>query len=171
MSQILLNGKYLGGHAGRVKETAALLRLSDEGVRVKPGIGRAFIEEPWSSITELAAEGPDQIASRFTATRLLLTGPLALAFKKKQKLGYVVIRGEFGEFLFEVKTTPQELRAKMAPWQQRIPQPAAESPAVSRAPDKIGQLQALADLRDRDALTNEEFAAQKAVLLGESAAD
>jgi hypothetical protein len=155
-----------------------MLYIGEGGIRVRPGIGKSFIDEPWSSITELAAEGPDQVSSRFTATRLLLAGPLALAFKKKQKVGYLVASGEFGEFLFEVKgKTPIELRAKIAPWLGRIaappaappsepPPPPTPSEAPATAPvDRIGQLQVLTDLRDRGALTDEEFAAEKARLL------
>ncbi len=174
---VLLGGRYLGGHPARERElaSAALLTIDDNGVRVKPSIGRTFIEEPWSKITELAAEGPDQVASRFTATRLLLAGPLALAFKKKEKMGYIAARGEFGEFLFEVKgKTPQELRAKIAPWSSRItrpaapePSPPAETTAAPAQPDTIARLRALADLRDRGALTDEEFAVEKARLLGQ----
>jgi hypothetical protein len=38
---------------------------------------------PWEQVTGLVVEGPEQAESRFTATRLALIGPFALAFKKK----------------------------------------------------------------------------------------
>jgi hypothetical protein len=44
------------------------------------------------------------------------------------------------------------------------PEPAAAAPAP--APDPIGQLKELAALRDQGVLTEAEFAAQKAKLLG-----
>ena len=46
------------------------------------------------------------------------------------------------------------------------PQPAAPAPAAAAAPDPIEQLRRLGELRDAGILTEEEFAAQKAKLLG-----
>lgn len=47
------------------------------------------------------------------------------------------------------------------------PQPVAAEPAPAAAPtDVVTQLKALAELRDQGILTEEEFAAQKAKILG-----
>ena len=43
--------------------------------------------------------------------------------------------------------------------------PAAAAPAPAAAPDLMGQLQQLAQLKDAGALTDEEYAAAKAKLL------
>jgi hypothetical protein len=192
---VVLHGRYLGGHPARESPTQAGLKIDESGVVMFPAIGMTFrpgkgrFEEPWSNVTELAAEGPDQVASRFTATRLFLGGPLALAFKKKEKVGYVAVRGGFGEFLFEVKgKTPIELRAKLAPWASQVTasepatetdaepvdqpavvaEPADEPVAASEQDKKIARLQALADLHERGALTDEEFASEKARILSDT---
>ena len=44
--------------------------------------------------------------------------------------------------------------------------PAAPAPAGGMAPDQIEQLKQLAELKDQGILTEEEFAAQKAKILG-----
>lgn len=49
--------------------------------------------------------------------------------------------------------------------QQQVAPQAAPAPAAAAA-DPIAQLKELADLRDRGVLTDQEFAAQKAKLLG-----
>jgi hypothetical protein len=46
------------------------------------------------------------------------------------------------------------------------PAPAAPPPSAEPQPDLADQLRKLADLRDAGILTDEEFAAQKAKLLG-----
>ena len=65
----------------------------------------------------------------------------------------------------------QSYNAQMAPPPQAAP-PAYAAPAPAAAPsgpataDVIAQLKSLAELRDQGILTDEEFAAQKAKLLG-----
>jgi transposase-like protein len=46
------------------------------------------------------------------------------------------------------------------------PPPPAPAPAAAPAPDPIEQLKELAQLKDQGVLTEEEFAAQKAKILG-----
>jgi hypothetical protein len=169
-----------------------MLFLEEDGVRVK--MFKTFIDEPWKEISGLSAEGPDQVATRFTATRFLLAGPLALAWKKEKKLGFVVATGSFGEFTFQVKKkTPQELRALLAPWSPLIaPRPAARdwpyrdesarqpaepvsTPAdasdVDAGMDKQRQrlelLRELGELHQSGVLTDEEFQEHKARILEE----
>lgn len=50
--------------------------------------------------------------------------------------------------------------------QQNAQQQAAAPPAAAEAPDPIAQLKQLADLKNQGILTEEEFAAQKAKILG-----
>ncbi len=52
-------------------------------------------------------------------------------------------------------------------YQEQAPPPPAPAPAPAPAPqDPVAQLEKLADLKDRGILTDAEFAAQKAKLLG-----
>ena len=159
---ITITGKYLGGHPDHQRAKAATLQLNEAGVTVR--VFKPFIQLPWAEVIGLEAEGPDQVQTRFTATRLVLMGPLGLAFKQKKKVGYIVVRGGFGEFIFEVDgKTPVELRAKIAPWAARLAPEPEEAPAPSV--DRVDRVRELADLRDRGALTEEEFASEKARLL------
>jgi Short C-terminal domain len=50
--------------------------------------------------------------------------------------------------------------------QQAYAEPAYEEPAAAPAPDPIEQLKQLGELHSQGVLTDEEFAAQKARLLG-----
>lgn len=50
--------------------------------------------------------------------------------------------------------------------QQNAQQQAAAPPPAAEAPDPIAQLKQLADLKNQGILTEEEFAAQKAKILG-----
>lgn len=51
-------------------------------------------------------------------------------------------------------------------YQQQVPQYAPPPPAPASGDDVIAQLEKLGQLRDKGILTDEEFAAQKAKLLG-----
>jgi hypothetical protein len=51
-------------------------------------------------------------------------------------------------------------------YQQQAPPPQYEEAPAPSAADPMQQLQELADLKDRGVLTEEEFAAQKAKILG-----
>jgi hypothetical protein len=180
--KVMLQGRYLGGHPGKSGSTNAVLLVDESGLKVKTF--KAFVDEPWATISAISTEGPDQVAKRITATRLLLTGPLALAWRKHKKIGFVVVQGTFGEFLFEVtKKTPQELRGMLAPWATMVsaaaepslepapePEPQAASPASSPPAlggerEKIDLLRELGELRANGVLTDEEFEQQKARIL------
>jgi Short C-terminal domain len=62
---------------------------------------------------------------------------------------------------YEQQQMADQQQAQMAP----PPAPAAPAP-VGLSPDAIAQLQQLASLKDQGILTEEEFAAQKAKILG-----
>jgi hypothetical protein len=56
--------------------------------------------------------------------------------------------------------------AEAPPQPQAAPAPAAPAPAAAAAPSMIDQLKELGELKEQGILTEEEFAAQKAKLLG-----
>lgn len=61
----------------------------------------------------------------------------------------------------------EEQQAQQQPVQQQpAPAPAAPAPAQESMDDKIAQLKQLAELHQQGILTDDEFAAQKAKLLG-----
>jgi hypothetical protein len=60
----------------------------------------------------------------------------------------------------------QAYEQQVAPQQQYAPPPPPPAPAASGTDDVIEQLTKLGQLRDQGILTDEEFAAQKAKILG-----
>ena len=140
---------------------------------------RTYFTIPWSEVTALEVEGPDQAAQRFTATRLVLLGPLGLAFKKSKKTTVILVSTRSGDqAVFETKKyqtheVKPKLQAIINKIQQASPEPpeavlTLEEPAPPAlpvsAPDEITKLVAL---RDSGAITDEEFTAYKDNLLPE----
>ena len=176
-----MSGAYLGGHPeheGAKKD--ARLTMNDDGIQVAVGAFRKLFKEPWKNITGLSAEGPDQMEKRFTATRLVLLGPLGLAFKKEKKSSFLVVEGTFGEFIFQVKkNTQMELQAALVPWRKRCsggdtsveqtlpssPSDATVASGTTSDRDRVAVLKELAELRTQGVLTDEEFAVEKARVL------
>jgi hypothetical protein len=113
---------YLGGHPGSPKPVAhCAIGINGGGVTVQR-LSKRLIHEPWAYISTLAAEGPIDVQSRFTATRLAALGPLTLAFKKeKNSACFITVEGGFGLFIVEVmKKSVLQLRAELAPWQSAL---------------------------------------------------
>jgi broad specificity phosphatase PhoE len=68
---------------------------------------------------------------------------------------------------WEKKAAEEQAQQQAAqPQQYAQPAPAAPAPAAESMDDKIGQLKQLAELHQQGILTDDEFAAQKAKLLG-----
>jgi hypothetical protein len=60
----------------------------------------------------------------------------------------------------------QKYEAQQYQGQQQAPAPAPAAPAASSTDDKIEQLKQLADLKSQGILTDQEFASEKAKILG-----
>jgi hypothetical protein len=164
--------KYLGGHPDRAKPTLATVTFNDDGMKANVNF-RDFMRFEWDEITGVAIEGPDQVQKRVTATRLLTTGIFAFALKKKSKEAFLTVTTTRGEAIFHSeKLTPHEMRAKIGWVVAKVGEPTPSSedatpPAVSAAPvSTADELKKLAELRDAGVLSDEEFDAQKAKLLG-----
>ena len=153
-----------------------VLKIDKNGVSLSSF--RTLFSIPWSEITDLEVEGPEQASQRFTATRLALLGPLGLAFKKSKKSTVIQVSTKSGDLavfvtekyvVHEVKPKLQaiinKIRQACAPAESALLSPAEPVPATSpiSAADEIAKLAAL---RDSGAITDEEFAAYKAKLLG-----
>lgn len=120
-----------------------------------------------------------EIDKRFTATRLLLTGPFALAWRKKKDKRELYIAVEGDGFAFVEEVDPKKgaearkfaakinsLSAKASKAAPAVEPDEATPPVPQVTPDLADQLTKLATLRDQGILSDEEFAAQKAKLLG-----
>jgi hypothetical protein len=114
------------------------------------------------------------IERRITATRLLLTGPFALAFRKKRdhRELHLLIEGRGFAIIEPVrKSAERQARrfaanvnaaAKQAEVAER---PAAVEPASTQAPSVLDRLEQLGRLRHDGVLTDDEFDAQKRRIL------
>jgi hypothetical protein len=130
---------------------------------------------PWQDVADITIEGPEAAERRFTATRLIALNVVGLAFekdKKGSKEAIVTVTMRLGDdAVFHVaKTLPREIEPKLIPIaiQVRMAAPESRGPTtpVHAAPDIAEQIDKLADLLGSGALTEDEFKAAKARLLG-----
>lgn len=108
---------YFGGHPDFTKA------VKDRGVVVCDDAGvhfRVFTEKfviPWGMITALEIDGPEQAEKRFTMSRFVLMGPLALAAKKTTSQAYISVEtADYVVGFMIPKTSAGALRAQLAPW-------------------------------------------------------
>jgi len=179
---------YLGGWSGHPKtytgKLTKIVVIDKSGISLR-GLSTIFTI-PWDQILDLEVEGPETASKRVTAGRALALGVFALAAKKTTKSAVLIARLRSGEeAIFQTeKFTAAELRAKLAPITSQLRKANASSsptalPATSSpfftAPSSNGspaaavsvadELKKLAELKDAELLTDEEFAGQKAKLL------
>jgi hypothetical protein len=112
-----------------------------------------------------SVETAGNIERRITATRLLLTGPLALGLRKKtdSRALYLIIEGP--GWSLPLKLNPQT-EAQARAFAAEINAIAATSSSSNAAADPLSLLAKLAELRDQGIITADEFEAKKAELLG-----
>lgn len=112
---LTIGGKYLGGHPSRVKALHATLQVFPDGVKV--AVFRTLFDEPWKNVQALDVVGADDVAPLLEAPPFQEAGPLALSWKKDKAPTFVLVKGTFGEFIFQTKTkTVEALRNDLAPW-------------------------------------------------------
>jgi hypothetical protein len=167
----LNNVSYLGGHPAREAETTMKCVLVVDDTAVHLRAIRELLAIPWSEVTEVLVEGPEEAQRRLTATRALTIGIFALGAKKKTGECFLAFRTEQYMAQFKVeKKGAAELRAKLAPWASKL-QPLDQPPIPAAASSSAGltvaeQLTALAALKEKNLLTEEEFNQEKQKLLG-----
>ncbi|HEY4277400.1 MAG TPA: SHOCT domain-containing protein [Conexibacter sp.] len=111
-----------------------------------------------------------QLSRRITATRLVLTGPLALAWRKKRDERELYLLVEGVGWAISVPVDPkkgQEARAFAARINSLASsQPAAPAQAaVADGPDPFEQIARLAELHERGAISDEDFERKRQDLL------
>jgi Short C-terminal domain len=110
---------------------------------------------------------------RVTATRLILTGPLAFGLRKKKdnRELYLLVEGNGFAFSAEIDPKRGALARKFATRINALGQEAGlsgQGNGDSSAPagaDRLDKLQQLVSLRDAGALTPEEFEAEKSRIM------
>lgn len=184
---------YIGGHPGiKTIRSFPPVFLKIEGNRLLiKGIVNVLGSIPLSSIKNVSIE--DTSSQRFTATRLALLGPLALAFKKKSDLFVLVVEwvdeGVTHETIFKYEgfmpnkdinndyrnianarkglmasSPPQKTAAELP--RQEAP-PAIEIDVQSKFMENLKQLK---QLHDQGILTDTEFNSKKLFLLSQLSA-
>jgi hypothetical protein len=163
---------YLGGWSGHAKHHSA----SNTVVFRKDGIAyrgfRDIFVIPWDQVTSIEVEGPDSASSRVTATRLATLGVFALAAKKKSASAAIVVEVSSGEtaIFHSDKVAAGVVQTKLLPITARLSRaatPVQASPEGAGPPASVAdELMKMAQLRDQGIITNEQFEAQKAKLLG-----
>lgn len=165
-NRVQLTVDYLGGHPAVDKAHKDKVLVVDDG-----GVHYRHLRElftiPWSEVTAVAIDGPEQASKRITATRLVTIGVFALAAKKNTTEAYLQVDTADMSTSFAVhKMSAGELRGKLGHWVKRLPEPpTVESAAAAGSSSVADELAKLAQLRDQGVLSAEEFDAQKARLL------
>lgn len=172
--RILISCHYSGA---RNKNEAGSLHATAKGLQYKALLG-SKVSIPWLVIRDI--EISTQATKRVTAGRVLAVGVFALAAKKNEVFTYVHISDANTVWSFAVKSPQPRVLAAMQPvlnaFNKRV-QPSSSAPAVARpayptpAPATVAlsvadELAKLAKLKTDGVLTDEEFAVQKAKLLG-----
>jgi len=147
--------------------SGALVTLSVSGIEIAES-WKAFNTYSWDEVSELEIEGPDAIQKRITASRLLMTGVFAFAFKKKTGEAYVFIgfkdNREAIVLKFPKKSEP-EIKAFFASYKSRITTAPMTTPA-GQIDNSVDQLTKLGELFEKGLIDEAEFKASKAKILG-----
>lgn len=163
--------EYEGGHPNITKDGDVSVTIKQDTVTVSKGIFGGIFTFSVSSITDIRIETQHEIERRYTATRLVLLGPLALAFKKKKDIKHKYLTIEFSEgvisylVVFTGNHVPQ-VHAEIA---NRIKKYGSNSTKSNEEKstdmDLSKTLKELKSLLDEGILTQDEFNEQKKRIL------
>jgi len=145
------------------KKSTTNIQLDSDGFTL--GTFRTKETHRWDSLKGLELDGPDNVNSRITATRLLTLGVFALAAKKKTGESYAFFTLSDGSpVVIEFpKTSHAQLKAIFTPYMSKIAaQALEEKPAQSSAE----QLKEFASLLEQGLITQEDYDAAKKQILG-----
>ena len=152
------------------KSVSINLTIYDKGFYTKQGWTTSPDQYLWKDVSELSVEGPDALQKRITATRILATGIFALAFKKKTGETFTFISFSNGReplILKFLKKSEPEVKAIFAPFKNQISQQAiSEISTVEKTEDVTEQISKLGGLFEKGLITEQEFKASKAKILG-----
>jgi len=145
------------------KKTTTNIQFDSDGFTL--GTFRTKESHRWDSLKGLELDGPDNVNSRITATRLLTLGVFALAAKKKTGESYAFITLEDGSpVVIEFpKTSHVQLKAIFAPYVGKISTEALDDKPVQSS---IEQLKEFASLLEQGLITQEDYDAAKKQILG-----
>ena len=164
----VLIGCHFSG--ARKKDERGTLKATATGLDYKAVLG-SKVNIPWNVIKDI--EVSTQSTKRVTAGRVLAVGIFALAAKKTETYTYVHISDQNTVWSFASKTSQARVMDAMTPILTRfnarmsnVPETDASTVAAGPVPGIADELAKLAGLVGSGVLTQEEFDAQKAKLLG-----
>lgn len=144
------------------KRTATNLEISEAGMAMD-AFRKTLI--PWSEVSSIDIEGPENLNTRVTATRLLTLGVFAFAAKKKTGETLVMFTFKSGEpkaVMFK-NLNSGEIRTIFAPIMRLL---STEETAESPSSSPVQQIKEMAQLLEGGLLTQEEFESAKKKILG-----
>lgn len=163
------SGHYLGGHPDQSRSKSGNLYFTDSEIGVGL-IGPKHGTVAWSDAASIEITSEQVAKSRAGAA--LMFGVGALAAKSSSNKATIIVRTKDGhQIYFQLDNKDAaHVRAKVSalltsagvPFYAEVP--IAATPAAG--PDTIAQLAQLAQLREAGHLSDEEFQAQKARVLG-----
>lgn len=163
--------EYEGGHPNITKDGNVSVTIKLDTVTVSKGIFGGAFTFSVSSITGIRIETQHEIERRYTATRLVLLGPLALDFKKKKDIKHKYLTIEFNEgdishlIIFTGKYAPQ-VHAEIANRIKKYGSNSTKNNEEKRIDmDLSKKLKELKGLLDDGILTQDEFDEQKKRIL------
>lgn len=157
--------KYYGGHPMYSRESLVNVLVDETKITVKSSkftsTGELF-SISLEDVLKVHIEKEDEVIRRYTATRIALFGPFALAMKKKKvnKKEYLVI--ECKDFIATFDSN-QTLCKYIY---MKINQLEKNNSKKSSQVDNLEQIKKLKELLDMCAITQEEFDMKKKELLG-----
>ena len=122
----------------------------------------------WADLASIELDGPDNLNSRITATRLLTLGVFALAAKKKTGESYAYITlGDGSPIVLEFpKTSFLQLKSIFAPYLSKVPNQQAENQSTSNTQSASEQIKELANLLEQGLITQDDYDSAKKQILG-----
>lgn len=174
-STVISKLEYKGGHPDLTKEKDCTIKADDDYLVISYGFSSAQIN--YSDISGVHFETVEQINRRITATRLVLLGPFALAFKKKQKDNEKYLTIDFNHKGIEntcviggknVADAHSKIFERYAGFVQRNPKIEANTSNDQSAKlnnDPYEELKKAKELLDMGIISQEEFEAKKKELL------
>lgn len=154
--------RYIGGHPLLSTEQNANIVFKEDGFTLST---YTSVEVNYDQIKTIASETEKEVIERFTATRIALFGPFALAMKKRKvnNTKYLVV--ECNDFTltfldnFEVKSL---MYKNLINYRKNNPSSHVVQPTGNSNLDEIKKLK---ELLDMGAITQEEFDTKKKELL------
>lgn len=160
--------KYYGGHPLLSRESQLFVSVRESNLIAEISLNitgskrKTIFEVPIKEINKVSIEKEEEVIRRYTATRIALFGPFALAMKKKKvnKKDYLVI--ECSDFILTFDSNAELCKLIYS----KITENRNSNSSTLDQSDSLDKIKKLKELLDMEAITQEEFNIKKKELLG-----